>query len=662
MAVKRRKNNKITIRMQRKLLIIFMIAVALLVFLSIVLIRINIRKGYEYSKAVYDNYSYSSTTIPARRGDITDRNGTVLAYSQKVYSLIVDAKILLSDETYKEPTVEALLDCFELDESTLRSHIEENEKLKAQKETVSSYKKMATDLTSDEVEAFEKKMTADSKIKGVWFEESYKRVYPYGSLASDVLGFVSDANGGEIGLENNYESQLAGVNGRLYGYINDSAYDSNRINPVNGNTLVTTLDYTVQNIIEECVKNFNEQYGSKSTAVIVMDPDTGEILGMSDYPNFDLNNPRDLSAIYDPEELEGLSEEKLVEKIFDVWKNYSVSTIFEPGSVYKAFTIAAALEENIENLKNVYNCDGEGVYNNATIQCHGGIGHGDLTLSGALTESCNDALMQIAMNMGKYTFTEYFNVFQLGKKTNIDLPSEEIGLFISADDMMNVDLVTNSFGQNFNVTMVQMAASFASLINGGYYYEPHLVKEILSDTGDTVKTINPVLVSQTISADTSKIMRDMLRAVVDYGTGGYVYMDGYSIGGKTGTAEKAGRNKDEYVVSFMGFAPAEDPEVLLYVVIDTPDCEEYNTSWAAQMLSRDIVQKLLPYLGITPDNEDYEADIYLDPDDLDTPLEKRPYNPIVVPDTTPEEEQPEGESEEQPDEETEQESKTDNTE
>ena len=643
MAVRRKKSNKITVRMQRKLMIAFMIAVALLVFLSIVLIRINIKKGYEYSKAVYDNYSYSSKTIPARRGDITDRNGTVLAYSTKVYNLIIDAKVLLSDSAYREPTVNAILECFEIDSNELNDFLDENVKLKEQKQTVSSYKKMATELTEEQVTPFENMMNKkDSNIKGVWFEEQYKRIYPYNALASDVIGFASEANGGEIGLESSYESELAGVNGRLYGYINDSAYDSNRINATNGNTLVTTLDYTIQNIIEESVKQFNEQYGSKSTAVIVMDPDTGEILGMSDYPNFDLNNPRDLSSIYTTDDLEGLSDDKLVEKMYDVWKNYCVSSIFEPGSVFKTFTIAEALEENVEKITDVFDCDGEGVYNGSVIKCHGGEGHGKLTLSGTLTESCNDALMQIGMDIGKEKFTDYFNVFKLGQKTGIDLPSEENGLLINAKDMMDVDLVTNAFGQNLNVTMVQMVSAFASVINGGYYYEPHLVKEIKTDSGDTVQTINPVLVSQTISAETSKTMREMLRAVVDYGTGGYVYLDGYSIGGKTGTAEKAGRNKDEYVVSFMGFAPAENPEVLVYVVIDTPDCEEFNTSWAAQMLSRDIFQKLLPYMGITPDDADYDADIFLDVDDLETPVVKRPYTPAVTPseDESKEEETP----------------------
>ncbi len=646
MAVQRRKSIKFTTLMQKKLLIVFMVVMALLVFLSVVLIKINVSKGYDYSKAVYNNFNYSSRTIVARRGDITDRNGTVLAYSTKVYNLILDAKILLSDETYKEPTVEALLKYFDIDEDELNAYIADNEARKAAGETVDSYKRLINGLTDQETADFIEAMNEDnSLIKGVWFEDQYKRLYPYGSLACDLLGFASEANGGELGIEKYYDSRLSGTDGRIYGYINDSAYESNVRNATNGNTVISTIDFTIQNIIEEAILDFNEEYGSKSTSIIVADPNTMEILGMADYPVFDLNNPRDLSSIYSAEELLELSDDKFTEELYKVWSNYAVSTIYEPGSVFKTFTIAQALEEKKADLQDVYNCDGEGVYNSSTILCHGGVGHGDLTLSGALTESCNDALMQISMDLGTTIFNKYLKNFKLGTKTGVDLPGEENGLLIDESSMMDVDLATNSFGQNLNVTMMQMVSTFASVINGGYYYQPHVVKEIRSESGETIESIEPVLVTQTISSETSKTMREMLRAVVDYGTGGYVYMDGYSIGGKTGTAEKAGRDKTEYVISFMGFAPAENPQVLVYVVIDTPDCEEYNTSWSAQILARAVMEKLLPYMGIMADDSDYDADIYLNIEDLD--------EAVVKPDSTapaaaePEETEPEGDEPEE---------------
>lgn len=629
MAPKRRKSNKFTVRMQRKLLIIFGVVALLLIFVSFKIIQINLNKGYDYSKAVYDNFNYDSRTIPARRGDITDRNGTILAYSTKVYNLILDAKVLLSEEKYREPTVGALVTYFDLNADELNAFLDENVKKKEQGQTVSSYKRLLLSLGKEEIEAFNNAKNAKkSNINGVWFEEEYIRTYPFHTLACDVLGFAGKESGGELGIEMQYDDVLAGTNGRLFGYINDSGYEPTIRNAVNGSTVVTTLDYTIQNIVEQAVKEFNDVIRTKSTSVVVMDPDTGEILAMADYPSFDLNNPRDLSSVYSKEDLEGLSDQELVDKMFAVWRNYCISTVYEPGSVFKTFTIAEALEENLVGLKDIFTCDGEGIYNEAVIHCNGGEGQGDMTLAMALANSCNDALMQIGMKIGAKTFSDYLRSYKFGAKTGIDLPSEENGLLRSADTMMDVDLATNAFGQNLNVTMVQMAANFASIINGGYYYQPHLLKEICSESGDTMKRVEPVLVTQTISSDTSDIMREMLRAVVEYGSGGYAYIDGYSIGGKTGTAEKADRDKQEYVVSFMGFAPAEDPEVLVYVVIDAPDCELYDTSWGAQLISRRIFKNLLPYMGIVPNAGEYDEDIYVNAEDLDETATK-PSGPLL---------------------------------
>lgn len=614
--------------MQRKLLIIFGVVTLLLIFVSIKIIRINLSKGHDYSKAVYDNFKYDSRTIPARRGDITDRNGTILAYSTKVYNLILDAKVLLSDEKYREPTVSALLEYFELDEKELNDFIDENVKKKEQNQTVSSYKRLLLELKKEDIEPFNEAMNAKkSNIKGVWFEEEYVRTYPFDSLACDVLGFANSGHSGELGIERQYNSELSGTNGRIFGYINDSSYEPTVKNAINGNTVVTTIDYTIQNIVEQALKEFNDVIKTKSSSVVVMDPNTGEILAMADYPYFDLNNPRDLSSVYSKEELEGLTDEETVDKMYKVWSNYCVSSIYEPGSVFKTFTIAEAIDEGLVDLKDIYTCDGEGIYNSAVIHCNGGEGHGDLTLSMALAKSCNDALMQIGMQIGAKTFSDYLRIFKFGSKTGIDLPSEENGL-IKDEDMMDVDLVTNAFGQNLNVTMVQMAANFASIINGGYYYQPHLLKEVRSESGDTIKRIEPTLVTQTISSDTSAVMREMLRAVVEYGTGGYAYIDGYSIGGKTGTSEKADRDKSEYWVSFMGFAPAEDPEVLVYVFVDAPECEQYDTSWGPQLISRNIFKKLLPYMGIMPNAGEYDKDIYVDAEDLEETATK-PSGPII---------------------------------
>lgn len=614
------KSKKFTFKMKTKLLYIYLLTGLILIVLSVVIIRMNLKKGKSYSKAVYDNFAYDSRILPARRGDITDRNGTILAYSTKVYNLIIDSKVMLSNKDFREPTVEALAGCFpDLDVDALNEFLDEN----AAKSTKSSYKRFMSDLTENDIKAFQDAMSDSKVIKGVWFEAEYKRTYPFGSLASDMIGFASEANGGEIGVEMSYNSYLSGVDGRTYGYIDDSSYKSQVIPAINGNTVVTTLDYSVQNIIEKAIRDFNEEYGSLTTTVVVMNPQNGEILGMADYPAFDLNNPRDISSVYSEEELEEMDEEKKVEAFYSVWKNNAVSKIYEPGSVFKTFTISELIEEDLITLKDVFTCDGYGVYDRAKILCHGGEGHGELTVAGALGQSCNDCLMQFGDILGKSTFSKYLGIFKFGMKTDIDLPSEEGGILIAEKGMMDVDLATNSFGQNLNVNMIQMMAAFSSVINGGNYYRPHVVKEILDNSGELVEEIEPVLVTRTVSEETSAIMRTILRAVVDYGTGGYVYIDGYSIGGKTGAAEKVPRDKKSYIVSFMGFAPAENPQVLVYTTIDTPKVPEYDTSWAAQMVTAAIMKELVPYLGIPQDNPDYEREIYLDTETFEV-VTKRP--------------------------------------
>lgn len=648
------KSRKFTTKMRKKLLVVFLCIGGCLVILSVVLIKINLSKGEDYSKAVYDNYTYDSRTISARRGDITDRNGTILAYSSKVYNLILDAKILLSDEKYLEPTVAALLQYFpQLDEEELLAYIQENQN----KATKSSYKRLLLELTADDIADFELAMEADgSNIGGVWFEEEYQRVYPYGSLAAEVIGFASSANGGELGVEKYYESELAGTDGRTYGYIDSSSYVSETIEAQNGNTVVLTIDYTIQNIVEEVVTNFNETYGSINTTVIAMDPNNGEILALADYPTFDLNNPRDLSDLYTEEELTQMSDEERVDALYETWSNTAVSKIFEPGSVFKPFVVAMALEEGTVTVDDSFLCDGEGVYDGAVIHCHKRDGHGDLMLASVLGQSCNDAMMQIGTNLGASCFSKYMGVYQFGKKTGVDLPSEEQGLLISENEMMQVDLATNSFGQNFNATMMQMASAFASLINGGNYYKPHIVKEIQTASGDTVTSVKAQLVAKTVSENTSFIMRQLLRSVVDYGTAYYAYNAGYSIGGKTGTAEKVGRVNDDYIVSFMGFAPAEDPQILLYVVIDAPEVEQNSDSTYAQILFSEIMQKLLPYYGIMQDAPEYELSFKLYPEDEEY-VTKRSYTPATA--ATQEPEETEQDTQQETEEDVQKESETD---
>lgn len=599
--VRRKKRNSKRImlrRVRRKISVAFVIVMAMFLALAIKILFINYGKGEAYSKKVLNNQSYTSTDIAYKRGQILDTNGTVLAYSEKVYNLIFDPKVVLSDEKYKEPTINALTQCFKLKRSALEEIL--------QQKSTSSYEKLLKDLKEEQIIEF-KELMADSKngiyIKGVWFEESYVRKYPFSTLASDVIGFSTAANGGEIGLEKYYDEELSGTSGVTYSYITDGL-EVQKVtkDAVDGYNLVTTLDYNIQKIVEDRILEVNEATPSTSTSVIVMNPNNAEVLAMASYPNFDLNNPQGALSQVAGTDTSGMSAEDKSDAMYSLWSNYCVSTVFEPGSTFKTLTIAAALEEGVVSESDTFECHGYEMMAGYKIGCHAIAlgGHGTLTLRQALGESCNPALMKIAEKLGIQKMSKYMKMFGMGYKTGIDLPSEELGLVISEAKMTPIDLACNSFGQNININMVQLASAYCAVLNGGYYYKPHLVKRIEKNTGEVVKNIEPELVKQVISAETSAIMRDYLRGVIEDGTAGNVSIEGYDIGGKTGTAQKHPRSDKKWVVSFIGGVPMDDPQVLIYVVVDEP----YGTSGTnnhsndARTIFRNIVSDLIPYMNI----------------------------------------------------------------
>lgn len=610
MAKKRRTReqyveNVLTNRMKEKLLLAFGIILFVMIALALYLAMINYQDGDKYSKYVLDNQQYDSVTLPFKRGDIKDRSGTVLAYSSKVYNLIFDPKVVLSNENYKEPTLTALTQCFDLSWQDLESILSSK--------PGSQYEKLLKGLTSEETAPFLELMNAkNSNIKGVWFEEEYVRTYPFGSLACDVIGFATSASQGELGLENYYNDVLTGIDGVSYGYLNSDLNLEKTVKaPVDGYNIITTIDFSVQSIIEKHIKKFNEEYGSDATAVIVCNPNNGEIIAEASYPVFDLNNPRDLTGIYTAEELAGMNDEETVNAMYELWRNYCVSDIFEAGSTIKPFTVAAGLEEGILKGNEKYVCDGVEHVLDHDVHCHNTNGHGELTLEGTIMQSCNDALMQISYLLGAEITAKYQDIFGFGYKTYVDLPGEDAGITTDADKMNLADYATNSFGQNFNVNMHQMVAGFASLINGGYYYQPHLVKRIETNSGEIVRTIGSTLIRQTITSETSATLRQYMYHTVSEGTAKKVAVEGYEIGGKTGTGEKWAydeegknlgyRSKTDYLISFMGFAPIDDPQFLIYVVIDNPKVEAVGSATPACILSHDILVDILPYLNVFPD-------------------------------------------------------------
>ena len=440
------------------------------------------------------------------------------------------------------------------------------------------------------------------------------RTYPYNTLASDVIGFTVDGNVGSNGIEASYNNILNGTDGREYGYLDETSTVERTVKEaVNGDTVVSTIDLQVQSIVEKHILEFNEQHkneasageGSKNTAVIVMNPQNGEILAEASYPNYDLNQPRDLTKYYTQETIDAMSDEEQLETLNSLWNNFCVSDTYEPGSTFKPFTIAAGLETGILTGDETYYCGGVLHVGDHDIHCSNRDGHGTQTLKQALENSCNVALMEIGEALGAEEFCRYQELFGFGEYTGIDLPGEgeTSGLLYTPENMDAASLATNAFGQNFNVTMTQLAASFCSLINGGNYYEPHVVKQIQDENGNVTENIDPVLVKKTISEETSEVIKDYMLGVVQEGTGSSAAVEGYDIGGKTGTAEKLPRGNGKYLVSFIGYAPQENPEVVVYVVVDEPNVAAQASSSYATELASGIMSEIFPYLGITKSSE-----------------------------------------------------------
>ena len=591
-------------RMQKKLVMLFVAIVLAFVFLVGRITYINAASGDKYTKVVLDQQQYDSRTIPFKRGDIVDRNGTKMATSERVYNVILDVKVMMSDKDYIEPTIEVLKDCFGIEEDKVRELMD--------KSPSSRYNILQKGVDYAKAKEFEKIDKDDKKypdVKGIWLEEDYIRTYPYNTLASDVIGFTVDGNVGSNGIEASYNSILNGTDGREYGYLDDSSSFERTVKEAdNGSTVVSTIDLQVQNIVEKHILEFNDEHknettpgeGSKNTAVIVMNPQNGEILAEASYPNYDLNNPRDMSKYYSEEELAAMPDDEKIEKLNELWNNFCISDTYEPGSTFKPFTIAAGLETGILTGDENYVCGGVLHVGDHDIHCSNRDGHGPQTLKQSLENSCNVALMEIGQSIGTEEFCRYQKLFGFGEYTGIDLPGEGSteGLLYTPENMDAASLATNAFGQNFNVTMTQMVAAFSSLINGGDYYKPHVVKQIQDDNGNVTENRDPVLMKKTVSKETSDILKDYMLGVVQEGTSSLAAVEGYDVGGKTGTAEKLPRGNGKYLVSFIGYAPQENPEVVVYVVVDEPNVPGQASSSYATELSSKIMTEIFPYLGI----------------------------------------------------------------
>lgn len=583
-------------RFNRKMCItVFLVFCVCLFTFGVLLFKIysiNSKDGDRYRKEALSQQSYTNTVLNYQRGDVKDRNNTTLAVSVRKYDLVLEPRTLGKDEKKKQATVDAIAKTFGVAASVVEEVIQK--KPNSMYEHIDSLK----ELPAKKVDKFKKQIKKE-RLEGVWFEEVYKRNYPLKTVGASIIGFMNSNNQGTYGVEEQYNSVLNGTTGREYGYFDSNMNLQRTIKEAkDGNSVVLTIDANVQKIIEDEIADFQKNgTGAKTIAMMVMNPKNGEILAMASNSTFDLNDPQNLASMYSEQKIAAMTDKEKNENLLSMWSNFCVGSAYEPGSTFKPFTIAAALDENIISGKSTFQCNGVKKVADREIHCSNRNGHGMLDLRHALMESCNAALMDIGLGLGRNKFSKYNKLYGFGQRTGVDLPGETSGLIHTKEELNPVELATSSFGQTQTVTMVQMLSAFSSLVNGGNYYQPHLVKEIQNSNGDVVKTIDPVVVKRTTSEDTSSKLRSYLKSTVEEGTAAPAQVKGYSIGGKTGTAEKRPVSAKKYLVSFIGCEPAEDPEVAYYVIIDEPHVKDQAHSTYATEFSSKVMKRVLPFLG-----------------------------------------------------------------
>lgn len=614
---RRKREKKFNDVMRNSLFFVFGVVIVVCAYLIGRLVWLNNVNGDEYARKVLSQQAYSSQTLVAERGAITDRNGIVLARSEKIYNVILDPYVILSHDYFVKPTLEAMKETLGYDMDEMRELIEANPN--------SRYLVFEKNIEYARVSDFNKYKSSHKFVVGVWFEENYARVYPYGNFASHVIGFMSK-DGGSYGLEQYYNDSLTGVEGLEYGYYDPELNRQKTVKEArDGYTLQTTLDFNIQTIIQKKVEKFREEIGCNNIGVIVMNPNNGEIYGMTSNYEFDLNNPRSLEGLYTKEELEEMSDEDKTREMYKMWRNFCISDTYEPGSTFKTITVASALEENSITTGDHFTCNGYTEKGGWQIGCNKKSGHGSLSLAESLMKSCNCALMEIADKLGADKFFKYQNLFGFGARTGVDLTGEATGIIIPRNKLNVTELATCSFGTTFNVTMIQIAAAYASILNGGEYYAPHVVKEIKTEDGVTVRSENTAPVRETVSHTTSDFIKEALYMTVEAGTATPAKVAGYLVGGKTGTAQKRPRTEKKYIVSFVGFAPVDNPQVMTYVVIDEiHDPEIAGSSSSATRMTSEIMNEILPYLGMYPEGDIvYTVDL-----DLLQELDEKPQDEV----------------------------------
>lgn len=561
---------------RKKVMIVFVAVFFIMMFLIGRLVYLMIFCSEYYGNKA-ENLHERERDIKAARGKLLDANGTVLATNKSVCTI----SVIHNQIEEPEKVIEMLVRELGIPEETARKRVEK----------VSSIERVKTNVakeTGDAIRAY--------GLSGVKVDEDYKRYYPYGTLASKVLGFTGADNQGILGLEVKYDEYLQGTNGKILtltdarGIEIENAGES-RLEPVNGYDLCLSLDYNIQMYCEQAAKKVCTKKSADSVSVIVMNPQNGELMAMVNYPEFDLNNPFTLAG----DTGEAVSAEEKQNLLNKMWRNQCISDTYEPGSTFKIITAAAALEEGVVKLDDAFFCPGYKIVEDRRIRCARTTGHGAETFETGIMNSCNPVFMELGERLGAENFAGYFKQFGLLSKTNIDLPGEAGTIIHKTENIGPVELATISFGQSFQITPIQLVTTVSSIINGGTRVTPHFGVSVQDADGNTVKTFSYEMHENICTAETSETMRYLLEKVVSEGTGKNAKIEGFSIGGKTATSQTLPRSDHKYISSFLGFAPADNPQVLVLVVINNPQGIYYGGTIAAPV-AKEIFENILPYL------------------------------------------------------------------
>lgn len=534
------------------------------------------RSGY-YEKIAQDLHE-RERSIKAARGKIVDRNGIVLADNKSVCTI----SVIHSQIEDPERVIEVLQKELELPEETIRKRVEKN----------SSIERIKTNVPKEIGDAI---LAYD--LAGVKVDEDYRRYYPYDSLASKVIGFTGGDNQGIVGLEVRYDEWLAGTDGKILTMTNASGGEleqegERREEPQTGNQLTISLDYNLQSYCEQAAQTVLQEKAADGVRIILMNPQNGEILAMVNEPEYNLNEPFTLNT-----DVSGISDKEKQNLLNQMWRNPSINDTYEPGSTFKIITTAAALEQHVLSVSDRFYCPGYKIVEDRRIRCHKTTGHGAEDFTQGIMNSCNPVFIELGLRLGADDFYHYFEQFGLLSKTGIDLPGEAATIMHKKDNIGQVELATISFGQSFQITPIQLVTTAASLINGGRRVTPHFGVSVQNAQGETIHTFSYDTTEGTVSTETSETLRSLLEKVVSEGTGKKAAIEGYSIGGKTATSQTLPRSEHKYIASFLGFAPAEDPQVIGLVVIDHPQGVYYGGTVAAPVM-KEIFENVLPYLGI----------------------------------------------------------------